>query len=118
MKKLKSNRLSHLARGEEFPTPAQKKIYAAAEAAPAQAGSSTPGPWQADKWATGWTVSAPDSHYSVCHLEDCNNDEANARLIASAPALLVALRVVEKYYLPTPVMIQVRNALAAAGVTL
>jgi len=36
MKKLKSNRLSHLARGEEFPTPAQKKIYAAAETVPAK----------------------------------------------------------------------------------
>ena len=48
----------------------------------------TPGPWQADKWAPGWTVSAPDSHYSVCHLEGCNNDQSNARLIASAPTLL------------------------------
>lgn len=52
----------------------------------------TPGPWSADKWATGWTVSAPDSHYSVCHLEDCNNAEANVRLIASAPALLTAIK--------------------------
>jgi len=48
----------------------------------------TPGPWKADNWATGWTVSAPDSHYSVCHLEDCNNAEANAHLIAAAPDLL------------------------------
>ncbi len=53
----------------------------------------TTGPWQADKWATGFTVSAPNSHYSICHLEDCNNDEANARLIAAAPDLLEAVKV-------------------------
>ena len=47
----------------------------------------TPGPWSADKWAPKWTVSAPEAHYSVCHLEDCNNAEANARLIAAAPEL-------------------------------
>jgi len=52
----------------------------------------TPGPWKADNWATGWTVSAPDSHYSVCHLEDCNNAEANAHLIAAAPDLLEACK--------------------------
>lgn len=51
----------------------------------------TPGPWSADKWAPGWTVSAPESRYSVCHLEDCNNAEANARLIAAAPDLLQLL---------------------------
>lgn len=48
----------------------------------------TPGPWSADKWATGYTVSAPASHYSICHLEDCNNDENNAQLIAAAPSLV------------------------------
>jgi hypothetical protein len=53
--------------------------------------SHTPAPWQADKWATGYTVSAPNSHYSVCHLADCNNAENNARLIAAAPELLAAL---------------------------
>ena len=52
----------------------------------------TPGPWSADKWAPGWTVSAPESHYSICHLEDCNNEEANAKLIAAAPALLEQLQ--------------------------
>lgn len=31
MKTLKANRLSHLAHGQEFPTPNQKKIYAQAE---------------------------------------------------------------------------------------
>ncbi len=42
----------------------------------------SPLPWSADKWATGYTVSATD--HSVCHLQDCNNDEANARLIVRA----------------------------------
>ena len=51
----------------------------------------TPGPWSADKWATGYTVSSDLEHYSVCHLEECNNDEANAHLIAAAPELLAAL---------------------------
>ncbi len=55
-------------------------------------GKHTPGPWSADKWALGYTVSAPESHYSVCHLEDCNNDEANAHLIAAAPELLKACK--------------------------
>lgn len=41
----------------------------------------TPTPWKADKWATGYTISAPDSHYSVCHLAGCNNEEANANHI-------------------------------------
>ena len=51
----------------------------------------TPGPWSADKWASGYTVSAPDAHYSVCRLEGCNNAAANAALIAAAPELLAAL---------------------------
>lgn len=46
--------------------------------------TATPRPWAADKWATGWTVCAPDAHYSICHLEDCNNAEANAALIVEA----------------------------------
>jgi hypothetical protein len=50
----------------------------------------TPGPWSADKWAPGWTVSAPEQHYSVCHLEDCNNADGNAPLIAASPRLLTA----------------------------
>lgn len=53
--------------------------------------SFTPGPWSADKWAPGYTVSAPEKHYSVCHLEDCNNSTANAHLIACAPELLEVL---------------------------
>jgi len=48
----------------------------------------TAGPWSADKWATGYTVSAPDSHYSVAHLEGCNNAEANAQAIAALPQAL------------------------------
>jgi len=58
----------------------------------------TAGPWRADKWAgDDLTISAPDSHYSICHLADCNNAEANAMLIASAPALLEAC----KAFIPT-----------------
>ncbi|GDX11842.1 hypothetical protein LBMAG57_36140 [Verrucomicrobiota bacterium] len=58
---------------------------------PTSQGTPTPGPWSADKWAPGYTVSAPDAHYSVCHLEGCNNAESNARLIAASPCLLAAL---------------------------
>ena len=53
----------------------------------------TPGPWDADKWAPGYTVSARDAHYSVCHLADCNNEEANAHLIAAAPDMFAALEI-------------------------
>ena len=52
----------------------------------------TPGPWCADNWATGYAVSAPESHYSVCRLEDCNNAHANAMLISAAPELLEACK--------------------------
>jgi len=55
-------------------------------------GKHTAGPWRADKWALGFSVSAPDSHYTVCNLAGCNNAKANARLIASAPDLLAALQ--------------------------
>jgi len=55
--------------------------------------SYTPGPWRADVWGAGdWTVSAPNAHYSVCHLKGCNNDEANARLISLAPELVDTIR--------------------------
>jgi hypothetical protein len=47
----------------------------------------TRGPWSIDKWATGITISAPNSGYSICTLGGCNNDEANAKLIVSAPEL-------------------------------
>ena len=79
----------------------------------------TPGPWSADKWATGWTVSAPDSHYSVCHLEGCNNADANARLIAAAPDLLAALEKAADYMgemgYPEDILEHARAALAKAG---
>jgi hypothetical protein len=52
----------------------------------------TPGPWQATKWANGFEISAPDEHYTIAKLSGCNNAENNARLIASAPELLEALR--------------------------
>ena len=52
----------------------------------------TPGPWSADKWAPGYTVSAPNSGYSVAHLAGCNNEEADAVFIAAAPDMLRALQ--------------------------
>ncbi len=58
------------------------------------AGAFTPGPWSADKWAPGYSVSAPASQYTICSLVGCNNDAANARLIASAPELLAALKAI------------------------
>ncbi len=51
----------------------------------------TPGPWSASEWATEYTVSSDPCHYSVCHLEGCNNDAANARLIAAAPEMAALL---------------------------
>lgn len=85
----------------------------------AQTAQHTPGPWKADKWATGWTVSAPDSHYSVCHLEGCNNADANARLIAAAPELLAACkmvveRVLESDQVTLEELDQVKAAIAKA----
>ena len=44
----------------------------------------TPTPWKANKWAPGWEISAPESHYTVCRLTDCNNEEANAAFIVRA----------------------------------
>ena len=51
----------------------------------------TPGPWRADEWATGWSVGAVKAQYTVCVLNDLQNPESNARLIAAAPDLLEAL---------------------------
>jgi len=52
----------------------------------------TPGPWQANKWAPGFEVCAPGSHYTICSLAGYNNEEANAQLIAAAPDLLEACK--------------------------
>jgi hypothetical protein len=48
---------------------------------------------------------------------DHASEQARA-LLEAAPVLLEALKAVEKFYLPTPVKIQVRNALIAAELTL
>lgn len=60
----------------------------------------TPGPWVAVRWsddeveAYGWSFSAGGHLLPLSDLETDNPDEceANARLIASAPELLEALR--------------------------
>lgn len=63
------------------------------EAAPV-GGQHTPTPWQANNWATGWTVSG--DHSSICRLDGCNNADANAQFIVRAvnshAALVRALR--------------------------
>lgn len=53
----------------------------------------TPGPWKANKWAPGWSVSAPLHGLTVCMLPERDNSDANARLIAAAPDLLAALHI-------------------------
>lgn len=57
----------------------------------------TPGPWKADKWATGYSVSTPEGGYTICRLNDCNNAEANAKLIAAAPDMLSVLQALNSW---------------------
>jgi len=56
----------------------------------------TPGPWTAVRGKHGWNVDL-HQHYGICSIRD-NTDgsgqqehEANAKLIAAAPELLLAL---------------------------
>lgn len=44
----------------------------------------TPTPWEVNQWASGIEISAPDQHYTVALLRDCNNAEANAAFIVTA----------------------------------
>lgn len=82
----------------------------------------TPGPWEANEWGNGWEVCAPESHYTVCNLSDCNNAEANAALIAAAPGILATLRNVlnhnaalkPEYQLPSSLVLEIRNAISSA----
>lgn len=75
-----------------------------------------PGPWQVDhddrpgmEWNTH-IVSAPRPHLTVCFMahggkNDNSEGEANAKLIAAAPELLEALRLVTSQHqsgLPIP----------------
>lgn len=61
----------------------------------------TPGPWQLipghqrhDGSVRGWKVVFPDKGYEVAQVNNFGREdnEANARLIAAAPALLAALQ--------------------------
>lgn len=66
--------------------------------------SPTPGPWFIEKFPQGWFVCAPDSDdpeepWYVAKVFDCEavNAEQNAQLIAQAPEMLAALKMVLKY---------------------
>jgi hypothetical protein len=62
------------------------------ESAPAQAGVHTPGQWtcEYDTFAdSAWWVVAPKAETPIAKIWAGTHSEANARLIASAPALLV-----------------------------
>lgn len=60
--------------------------------APRRAGGGpTPGPWRAYRSQVRWSVMAPDGSVLADIVQ---GDEANARLIAAAPEMLAALRLV------------------------
>jgi len=54
----------------------------------------TPGPWEVFESHTGPYVIDSAEQAAVCKLEWCLEAKANARLIAAAPELLDALRLV------------------------
>ena len=54
--------------------------------------SHTPGPWEVFNSHTGPYVIDSAEQGAICKLEWCLEAEANARLIASAPELLAALK--------------------------
>ena len=54
--------------------------------------SHTPGPWEVFESHTGPYVIDSAEQAAICKLEWCLEAEANARLIASAPMLLDALK--------------------------
>ena len=91
----------------------------------------TPGPWVWNEWT--WLDGAdgkPVLEYAGCGSHECEVNEANARLIAAAPALVEALKPFAKLQLkpgwhdetPTAVLVTVGDirradaALKAAGV--
>ena len=53
----------------------------------------TPGPWEESVLSDGteWTVIGPNEDM-LADLSQCDNAEANARLIAAAPDMFAALR--------------------------
>ena len=54
--------------------------------------SHTPGPWEVFASHAGLYVIDSAEQGAICKIEWCLEDEANARLIASAPRLLDALK--------------------------
>ena len=54
--------------------------------------SHTPGPWEVFDSHSGIYILDSAEQAAICKLEWCLEDEANARLIASAPELLDALK--------------------------
>ena len=54
--------------------------------------SYTPGPWEVFDSHTGIYILDSAEQSAVCKIEWCLEDEANARLIASAPDLLAVLK--------------------------
>ena len=60
--------------------------------------SYTPGPWEVFDSHTGIYILDSAEQSAVCRLEWCLEDEANARLIASAPELLAALKRMWLYF--------------------
>ena len=54
--------------------------------------SHTPGPWEVFESHAGTYVIDSAEQSAVCRIEWCLEDEANARLIASAPEMLDALK--------------------------
>jgi hypothetical protein len=88
----------------------------------------TPGPWQpagctvyqADTWRDGNNLGGRQiARAYPCPIEfpdvlPTEEDLANARLIAAAPDLLEACKMAEMHYLPTPVLIALRNAIIKA----
>lgn len=57
----------------------------------------TPGPWRINKWSgitsEGCEVKDATGQYTICQLAR-ENHEANAKLIAEAPEMLQALRLI------------------------
>jgi len=54
--------------------------------------SHIPGPWEVFETHTGIYILDSAEQAAVCKLEWCLEDEANARLIASAPEMLALLK--------------------------
>ena len=59
----------------------------------------TPGPWTAEppserEYRRCWSIWPTDASGHVAHITQSSRDESNARLIAAAPELLDALRLV------------------------